>query len=122
MFRNNIVRLRKAKGLTQVGFANALHVTQSAVSHWESGRSIPDAPQMVRIAEFFGVTVDDLMLDIERESKEPAKPAPQPAPKIDIMFRSSVPNYLDKLSLKNRALLEEMARKLFELQQQEEKK
>lgn len=122
MFSDNIVRMRKEKGLTQVGFANSLHVTQSAVSHWESGRSVPDAIQMRRIAEFFGVTIDDLMIDIHREPVEAVKAAPDPAPKIDIMIRSDMPSYLHKLTPKNRALLEEMARKLLELQQQEENK
>lgn len=60
MLNKNITRLRKAKGLTQVDFAKQLHVTQSAVSHWESGRSIPDTVQLFRIAEFFGVSVEDL--------------------------------------------------------------
>lgn len=122
MFSDNIVRMRKDKGLTQVGFAKSLHVTQSAVSHWESGRSVPDAIQMRRIAEFFGVTVDDLMMDIPREPVDTVKVEPEPAPKIDIMVRSDIPNYLEKLNPRNRVLLEEMARKLFELQQQEEKK
>lgn len=121
MFSDNIVRMRKNKGLTQVGFAKSLHVTQSAISHWESGRSVPDAIQMRRIAEFFGVTVDDLMMDIPREPVDTVKVEQKPAPKIDIMYRSDIPNYLEKLNPKNRALLEEMARKLFELQQQEEK-
>ena len=122
MFSDNIVRMRKEKGLTQVGFAKSLHVTQSAVSHWESGRSVPDAIQMRRIAEFFGVTVDDLMMDIPREPVEDVKAEPAPAPKIDIIVRSAIPNYLENLNPKNRALLEEMARKLLELQQQEENK
>lgn len=60
MLSKNIIRLRKSKGLTQVDFAKQLHVTQSAVSHWESGRSIPDTVQLFRIAEFFGVTVEEL--------------------------------------------------------------
>lgn len=60
MLNKNITRLRKSKGLTQVEFAKQLHVTQSAVSHWESGRSIPDTVQLFRIAEFFGVSVEEL--------------------------------------------------------------
>ena len=60
MLSKNITRLRKSKGLTQVDFAKQLHVTQSAVSHWESGRSIPDTVQLFRIAEFFGVSVEAL--------------------------------------------------------------
>ena len=60
MLSKNITKLRKSKGLTQVDFAKQLHVTQSAVSHWESGRSIPDTVQLFRIAEFFGVSVEEL--------------------------------------------------------------
>ena len=60
MLQGNIARLRKNHGLTQVEFAKQLHVTQSAVSHWESGRSIPDTVQLFRIAEFFNVSVDEL--------------------------------------------------------------
>lgn len=64
MLNKNIARLRKSRGLTQVDFAKQLHVTQSAVSHWESGRSIPDTVQLFRIAEFFGVSVEELSLEV----------------------------------------------------------
>lgn len=60
MLNKNIVKMRKERGLTQVELAKLLHVTQSAVSHWESGRSIPDTVQLFQIAEFFGVTIDDI--------------------------------------------------------------
>lgn len=77
MLNKNITRLRKSKGLTQVDFAKQLHVTQSAVSHWESGRSVPDTVQLFRIAEFFGVSVEELsdMKPIEEKPKnEPSIP------------------------------------------------
>lgn len=60
MLDKNITALRKRFGFTQVEFAKRLHVTQSAVSHWESGRSIPDTLQLFNIAELFGMTVDEL--------------------------------------------------------------
>lgn len=63
MLRNNITRMRKERGLTQVELAKALHVTQSAVSHWESGRSLPDTVQLFQIAEFFGVSIDTIKSD-----------------------------------------------------------
>ena len=76
MLNGNIARLRKRRGLTQVEFAKQLHVTQSAVSHWESGRSVPDTVQLFRIAEFFDVSIDTLT-----EMQEPAKaPISTPAP------------------------------------------
>ena len=60
MLRSNIAKLRKRNGLTQIEFAKKLHVTQSAVSHWESGRSMPDTTQLFNIAQLFGMTVDAL--------------------------------------------------------------
>ena len=60
MLSSNIAKLRKRNGLTQIEFAKKLHVTQSAVSHWESGRSMPDTTQLFNIAQLFGMTVDEL--------------------------------------------------------------
>lgn len=79
MLSKNITRLRKSKGLTQVDFAKQLHVTQSAVSHWESGRSVPDTVQLFRIAEFFGVSVEELSnaKEAEEAQKHTAPPATQ---------------------------------------------
>ena len=116
MFNDNIVRMRKEKGLTQVGFAKDLHVTQSAISHWESGRSIPDAIQMRRIAEYFGVTVDDLMIDkasesLEQKNSAPVAKAQTPPPP------ESIPEYLARLTPENRAFIEEMAKKLLASQE-----
>lgn len=117
MFSDNIVRMRKEKGLTQVGFAKDLHVTQSAISHWESGRSIPDAIQMRRIAEYFGVTVDELMIDKASESLE-QKNNSAPAAKAQMLPPpESIPEYLARLTPENRAFIEEMARKLLASQE-----
>ena len=60
MLSSNIAKLRKRNGLTQIEFAKKLHVTQSAVSHWESGRSMPDTTQLFNIAQLFGMTIDEL--------------------------------------------------------------
>lgn len=78
MLNENIARLRKNRGLTQVEFSKQLHVTQSAVSHWESGRSVPDTVQLFRIAEFFGVSVETLS-SMKHESPAQAEP-PAPVP------------------------------------------
>lgn len=49
--------LRKSKGLTQEALAEALHVSRTAVSKWESGRGLPSIDSLKAIATFFGVTV-----------------------------------------------------------------
>lgn len=60
MVGNNIAALRKMRGLNQVDLANAIHVTQSAVSQWETGRTVPDLQQLYILSDFFGVSVDTL--------------------------------------------------------------
>ena len=57
----NIRRLRREKGMTQEQLAEVLNVTNAAVSKWERGDSLPDITMLFPIAEFFGVSVDNLM-------------------------------------------------------------
>lgn len=73
MLNETISSLRKRMGYTQKKFADALHVTQGAVSQWETGRTMPDSQQMFIIADFFGITVDQLR-DGDIESKNPGMP------------------------------------------------
>ena len=60
-FNEKIQELRKQKGLTQEELAEALYVSRTAVSKWESGRGYPNIDSLKTIAKFFGVTVDDLL-------------------------------------------------------------
>jgi len=53
--------LRKAKGLTQEDVAEKLFVSPKTVSRWESGGGIPDINIIQSVAEFYGVTVDELL-------------------------------------------------------------
>ena len=54
-------QLRKQKGLTQEELAEALFVSRTAVSKWESGRGYPNIDSLKAIAKFFGITVDELL-------------------------------------------------------------
>jgi transcriptional regulator with XRE-family HTH domain len=56
-----ISSLRKAQNWTQLELADRLNVTHQAVSRWETGSSFPDIATLVRIAELFGVQVDDVL-------------------------------------------------------------
>ena len=76
-FAEIIVNRRKALGLTQEGLAQKLGVTNQAVSKWESGQSCPDLALLPRIADLFGITIDELF---GREPKAVSFPAQPPFP------------------------------------------
>ncbi|MBQ3528375.1 MAG: helix-turn-helix transcriptional regulator [Clostridia bacterium] len=57
---NKIRELRRRDGRTQEDLADALGITSQAVSRWESGGSYPDMEIMPAIANYFGVTIDEL--------------------------------------------------------------
>ena len=58
---SNIAELRKDRGLTQKDFADILHVSKSAVSHYEQGISVPTIQVLITIADYFNVNVDYLL-------------------------------------------------------------
>lgn len=60
-FYEKLQELRKARGLTQEELAEALFVSRTAVSKWESGRGYPNIDSLKDLAEFFSVTVDEML-------------------------------------------------------------
>ena len=59
----NIAFYRKQSSMTQAGLAEKLNYSDKAVSKWERGESVPDVVTLVQLAEQFGVTVNDLLVD-----------------------------------------------------------
>lgn len=59
--KENIKRLRLDRGLTQSQLAEALDVTRSAVTQWESGWSQPKMGSVTQLAEFFGVSPSEII-------------------------------------------------------------
>ena len=57
----NVRRLRKEKGITQETLADFLGVSFQSVSKWERGETLPDITLVPAIANYFGVTIDELM-------------------------------------------------------------
>lgn len=70
-----IVKLRTGRGMSQGDLAEALEVSRQSVSKWETGQSVPDLDRIIRLADLFGVSVDELVRD--QEQPEPAKPEAQ---------------------------------------------
>ncbi|MDD6800424.1 MAG: helix-turn-helix transcriptional regulator [Firmicutes bacterium] len=82
-----IAFFRKRKCLTQEELANALGVTNQAVSKWESAQCCPDLQLLPDIAAFFGVSLDDLF----GYSKENTKPSDLPCSSKNVsLFEEAV--------------------------------
>ena len=60
-FNIKLQEMRKAKGLTQEELAEALYVSRTAISKWESGRGYPNLDSLKALAKFFSVSVDELL-------------------------------------------------------------
>ena len=54
-------RLRKQSKLTQKELADALHISQTSVSKYERGESEPDIEMLIKMSDFFDVTVDEFV-------------------------------------------------------------
>ena len=57
----NIVRARKAAGLTQAEFAKKLKKSRSSVNEYESGAHEPKIPLLRKMAQVTGTTLEALL-------------------------------------------------------------
>ena len=73
MMCDELKRLRKERGLTQVELAEKLNLSQSTIASWENGKRRPDLDLLPIIADFFGVSVDEIY------GQEPHEKTPTPA-------------------------------------------
>ena len=72
-----ISRLRTERRLTQDDLADQLEVSRQSVSKWETDASVPELEKLVRMADLFGVSLDEL---VRGKTEAPAKPADQSEP------------------------------------------
>ena len=60
---SNLIKLRQKAGMTQAELGEKLNYSDKTVSKWERGESMPDAYSLTRLAEIYGLTVDELLHD-----------------------------------------------------------
>lgn len=70
---DKIKSLRKAQDITQEKLAAYLNISYQAVSKWENGTALPDITLVPQIANFFGVSADELLCMKEIEETEELK-------------------------------------------------
>ena len=66
----NLKYLRERNGINQRDLSEAIGLSSGAVGNWENESRVPDIETIIKLAKFFDVTLDDLIL------KELRPPAP----------------------------------------------
>src|SRR5690606_41583595 len=57
-----ILQCRKNKNMTQVELSELLGISHQAVSKWETGMSLPDIEQLLRLTKLFNLTMEQILL------------------------------------------------------------
>ena len=67
---NQIRERRQRLGLSQEELAQRLYVTRVTISHWETGKTLPDVQSMLLLANLFGTTIDEMVRGDVDEMRE----------------------------------------------------
>ena len=70
----NLSALRRAMGLSQEKAAEAVGVTRQALAKWESGETTPDIFHSDKLADLYGVSLDDLLHYEQKPGSVPPPP------------------------------------------------
>lgn len=73
----NIYRLRTEKNLSQGDLADVLDVSRQSVSKWENNSAVPELDKLLKLAQIFGITIDELVTGTQHT---PTPPPPPPTP------------------------------------------
>ena len=85
-FNEKLLKLRKEKGLSQEELGMEMQVSRQTVSKWEAGQSYPDFTRLVMLSDFFDMTLDELVKDIDVQEVRENSFTNE---KIDSIFRVS---------------------------------
>lgn len=69
----NIMNLRKEANMTQLDLAEKLNYSDKSISKWEQGNGMPDVRILVRLADLFNVSVDDLIREHDEKPIVPKR-------------------------------------------------
>ena len=58
---NNLKKLRQSRGLTQIALMMQTGIEQALLSQYENGERIPPTETLLRLADFYGVSLDYLL-------------------------------------------------------------
>lgn len=69
-----IYRLRTAHNLSQGDLADALDVSRQSVSKWENNSAVPELEKLIKLAQIFDITIDELVTGEKKAETVPPPP------------------------------------------------
>ncbi len=57
----NLIDLRKSRGLKQSELSEAIGYSDKTISRWENGTSVPDIATLVQLATFYNISIEDFI-------------------------------------------------------------
>lgn len=67
MMQNNLQKLRKEKGLSQIAVQMQTGIEQALISKYENGERVPPTETLMQLADFYGVSMDYIMGRTDRK-------------------------------------------------------
>ena len=64
-FNEKLIELRKSKGLSQDELGEKIGVSRQTISKWELAQSYPDFQRLVLLSDYFGLSLDTLVKDVD---------------------------------------------------------
>ena len=59
--KENLKLLRKQSGIGQAKLADMLSISPKTISHWETGYTEPSVAELIKLADIYDVTIDELV-------------------------------------------------------------
>lgn len=100
---NRLLQYRKENKLSQEELAEKIGVSRQAVSKWERAEASPDTDNLIRLAEVYGVSLDEMLTGKKAEPKNEAPQSDSTTPEQEYAEPDEATSYhrYDKVSFKN---------------------
>ena len=100
---NRLLQYRKENNLSQEELAERIGVSRQAVSKWERAEASPDTDNLIRLAEVYGVSLDEMLTGKKTEPQNETPESDSPAPEQEYAEPDEGTEYhrYDKVSFKN---------------------
>lgn len=94
--KNNLIKLRQKKGLTQADIAEETGKVKTAVASWEQGKSLPDVTTLYHLSKFYNVSLEYFYEDHNMDYLYYSPESPETVNGIPIEINTPSEHYMMK--------------------------